>query len=58
MKNLLSKGDYFADFTESDNWDMAAISIGFIAKFNGYLNVTEEFDITQTIQRFKTMIID
>lgn len=58
FEKLLNGRDDFADFTESTQWDINTIARGFIIKFNGYMKVPEEFDITQTIQRFKPMLMD
>ncbi|NLX75614.1 MAG: hypothetical protein GXZ13_07320 [Synergistaceae bacterium] len=58
FEKLLNGREDFADFVESSKWDINTIGRGFIIKFNGYMNVPEEFDITQTIQRFKPMLMD
>lgn len=58
FEKLLNGREDFADFTESSEWDINTIGRGFIIRFNGYMMVPEEFDITQTIQRFKPMLMD
>lgn len=58
FEKLLNGRDNFADFTELTQWDINTITRGFIIKFNGYMKVPKEFDITQTFQKFKPMLIN
>lgn len=54
-KMLDGRDDYF-DFTGSSDFDILTIGRGNIIKFNSYICVPEEFDMTQTIEKFKPMI--
>lgn len=55
-KMLNDREDYF-DFT-TEQFDLETIGRGDIIKFNGNMVVPQEFDITQTIQRFKPYLMD
>lgn len=55
-KMLSGREDYF-DFTQSSDYDIATMSRGVIIKFDGYLKVPEEFDLTQTLDKFKPMLM-
>ncbi|MDF2590149.1 MAG: hypothetical protein K0R00_3115 [Herbinix sp.] len=55
-KLLDGRDDYF-DFTGSTDYDILTIGRGNIIKFNGYIKVPEEFDMTQTIEKFKPMLM-
>lgn len=50
------RDDYF-DFTQSSDFDLTTMSRGGIIKFDGYIKGPEEFDLTQTIDKFKPMLI-
>lgn len=56
-KMLSGRDDYF-DFSQSSNYDLTTMRRGFIIKFDGYIKVPEEFDLTQTIDKFKPMLMD
>lgn len=56
FEKLLYDRDDFFDFT-TQKFDIKTIGRGII-KFNGYMFVPQEFDITQTIQKFKPFLID
>lgn len=49
--------DDFFDFTQSEDYDLTTMSRGTIIKFDGYIKVPEEFDYTQTIDRFKPLLV-
>ncbi len=55
-KLLEGRDDYF-DFTQSSGYDLTTISRGSIIKMDVYIKVPEEFDYTQTIDKFKPMLI-
>lgn len=55
-KALNGRDDYF-DFTTSSNYDITTMRRGTIIKFDGYFKIPEEFDLIQTIDRFKPMLI-
>ncbi len=55
-KLLDGREDYF-DFTGSTDFDISTVGRGNIIKFNGYIKVPEEFDMTQTIDKFKPMLL-
>lgn len=55
-KSLNGRDDFF-DFTTKE-FDIQTIGRGNIIKFNGYMFVPQEFDITQTIQKFKPFLMD
>ena len=61
FEKLLSEkkndNDYF-DFTQSSDFDLTTMSRGVIIKFDGYIKVPEEFDLTQTIDKFKPMLTE
>lgn len=57
FEKLLYDRDDFFDFT-TQKFDIKTIGRGSIIKFNGYMFVPQEFDITQTIQKFKPFLID
>ncbi len=57
FEKLLYDRDDFFDFT-TQKFDIKTIERGSIIKFNGYIFVPQEFDITQTIQKFKPFLID
>jgi len=61
--DLKGSKKYTAEFQESldfttKEFDIQTIGRGNIIKFNGYMFVPQEFDITQTIQRFKPFLMD
>ena len=53
---LMGRDDFF-DFTQSEDYDLTTMSRGTIIKFDGYIKVPEEFDYTQTIDRFKPLLV-
>ena len=55
-KLLKGRDDYF-DFTQSPDYDLTTMRRGSIIKLDGYIKVPEEFDYTQTIDKFKPMLI-
>lgn len=55
-KMLMGRDDFF-DFTQSEDYDLTTMSRGTIIKFDGYIKVPEEFDYTQTIDRFKPLLV-
>ena len=55
-KLLIGRDDFF-DFTQSDDYDLTTMNRGTIIKFDGYIKVPEEFDYTQTIDRFKPLLV-
>lgn len=55
-KLLNGRDDYF-DFTQSSGFDLTTMSRGVIIKFEGYIKIPEEFDFTQTIDKFKPMLV-
>lgn len=55
-KNLIGRDDFF-DFTQSEDYDLTTMNRGIIIKFDGYIKVPEEFDYTQTIDRFKPLLV-
>ena len=55
-KLLVGRDDYF-DFTENVGLDIATLGRGHIIKFDSTIKVPEEFDLTQTIDKFKPMLI-
>ena len=57
FEKLLSGRDDYFDFTQSSDFDLMTMSRGVIIKFDGYIKVPEEFDLTQTIDKFKPMLI-
>lgn len=57
FEKLLENRDDFFDFTQSD-FDLDTLGRGVIIKFDGYLSVPEEFDLTQTLDKFKPVILD
>ena len=58
FEKLLTGRDDFFDFTQSENYDLTTMRRGTIIKFDGYIKVPEEFDYTQTIARFKPLLVD
>lgn len=56
-KLLSGREDYF-DFTQLSGLDLTTMSRGVIIKFTGYIKIPEEFDLTQTIDRFKPMLVE
>ena len=57
FESLLRDRDDFFDFT-IESFDIKTIGRSNIVKFNGLINVPEEFDMTQTIQKFKPLLMD
>lgn len=57
FEKMLGGRDDFFDFTQSSDYDLTTMSRGYIIKFDGYVKVPEEFDYTQTIDKFKPMIV-
>lgn len=57
FEKLLNDRDDFFDFT-TQKPDIKTIGRGSIIKFNGYMFVPQEFDITQTIDKFKPFLMD
>lgn len=57
FEKLLNDRDDFFDFT-TQTPDIKTIGRGSIIKFNGYMFVPQEFDITQTIDKFKPFLMD
>lgn len=55
-KSLNGRDDFF-DFTTKE-FDIQTIGRGSIIKFNGFMFVPQEFDITQTIEKFKPFLMD
>ena len=49
FEKLLSGRDDYFDFTQSSGFDLTTMSRGVIIKFEGYIKIPEEFDLTQTI---------
>ena len=56
-KSLNGRDDYY-DFTISSEYDITTMRRGSIIKFDGYIKVPEEFDLIQTIDKFKPMLIE
>lgn len=56
-KLLDGRDDYF-DFTQSSDYDLSTISRGSIIKIDAYIEVPEAFDYTQTIDKFKPMLLE
>lgn len=54
---MLTGRDDFFDFTQSENYDLITMRRGTIIKFDGYIKVPEEFDYTQTIDRFNPLLV-
>lgn len=54
---LLKDRDDFFDCT-IESFDIQTIGRSNIVKLNGYIYVPEEFDMTQTIQKFKPLLMD
>ena len=57
FEKLLTGRDDFFDFTQSEDYDLKTMNRGTIIKFDGYIKVPEEFDYTQTIDRFKPLLV-
>ncbi len=57
FEKLLRGRDDFFDFTQSTDFDLTTMSRGFIIKFDGYIKIPEEFDFTQTIDKFKPLLL-
>ena len=57
FEKMLTGRDDFFDFTQSENYDLITMRRGTIIKFDGYIKVPEEFDYTQTIDRFKPLLV-
>lgn len=55
-RKLKNRDDYF-DFTISNAFELKTIQRGSIIKFNGYIYIPSEFDLTQLIGQFKPMIL-
>ena len=55
FEKMLDGRDDFFDFTQLVDFDIATIGRGGIIKFEGYMKVPEEFDIIQTIEKFKPL---
>ena len=51
FEKLLSGRDDYFDFTQSSDFDLMTMSRGVIIKFDGYIKVPGEFDLTQTIDK-------
>lgn len=58
FEKMLEGRDDFWDFTQSSEFDISTIRRGNIIKFEGFIAVPEKFDLTQTIDRFKPMILE
>lgn len=58
FEKLLEGRDDYYDFTQSSDYDLSTISRGSIIKMDVYIEVPEEFDYTQTIDKFKPMLLD
>lgn len=56
-KMLYGRDDFF-DLTQSADYDITTMRRGYIIKFDGYINIPEQFDLTQTIGKLKPMIIN
>ena len=57
FEKLLTGREDFFDFTQSEEYDIKTMNRGTIIKFDGYIKVPEEFDYTQTIDRFKPLLV-
>lgn len=57
FEKMLDGRDDFFDFTQSDDYDLTTMRRGTIIKFDGYIRVPEKFDYTQTIDRFKPLLL-
>lgn len=57
FEKLLTGREDFFDFTQSEEYDLKTMNRGTIIKFDGYIKVPEEFDYTQTIDRFKPLLV-
>lgn len=57
FEKLINDRDDFFDFTTKE-FDIQTIGRGNIIKFYRYMLVPQEFDITQTMQRFKSFLMD
>lgn len=57
LKSCLQDETIFFDFTQSEDYDLKTMNRGTIIKFDGYIKVPEEFDYTQTIDRFKPLLV-
>ena len=56
-KMLSGRNDYF-DFTKSNGLDMSTVPRGSIIKVDAFLEIPENFDIMQVIDRFKPLFMD
>lgn len=57
FEKMLSDRDDYLDFTERPEYDLQYVGRGTIVKFDGYIRVPEEFDLTQTIDKFKPLFV-
>jgi hypothetical protein len=57
FEKLLRGRDDFFDCTQRSDYDLTTMRRGTIIKFDGYIKVPEEFDFTQTIGKFKPMLM-
>lgn len=57
-KILGEKRDDYLDFTVTDGYDIERIPRGYIIKLDGILNIPENFDVSETLFKYKKFIID
>ena len=56
-KMLSGRDDYF-DFTQTNGLDMLTVPRGSIIKADAFLEIPENFDLMQIIDRFKPLFMD
>lgn len=56
FERLLAKREDFLDFTTHDEFDLDTANRGTIIKFTGYIEIPEQFDMVQIIDRFKPVL--
>lgn len=58
FENKLLNRDDFYDLTESETYDISTIERGNIVKFDAFIEIPEEFDLYQLIDRFKPFLMN
>lgn len=56
-KELVDRDDYL-DFTTHDEFDIDSAERGTIIKFIGFIDIPEQFDMVQTLDRFKPFLME
>lgn len=56
FENMLENRDDFFDFTK-DEFDIKTINRGSIIKFDSFFRIPEEFDMVQSVEDFKSLIM-